>query len=196
MRTRIEKLLLFISATPDLRLERDVVARAVTEIPTSLGWTIKQTPGAGRESDLRAVDTADIHLLLLGRDIQAPVGLEWASARRAGRPVQLFRLDTAQTQAGTGFMREVSRHGAWTLFKDAVDLRPLALAAIGDHLVTHAGAYDIVDKELADLRNWRATLTKTKVDDLRAKDESGGVILTTERFVPKEGKLLVSNRRP
>ncbi len=194
MRTRIEKLLLFISATPDLRLERDVVARAVTEIPTSLGWTIKQTPGAGRESDLRTVNTADIHLLLLGRDIQAPVGLEWASARRAGRQVQLFRLDTAQTQAGAGFMREVSRYGAWTLFKDAVELRRLALAVLGDHLLAHVAAYDIEGKELADLLKWRATLAEKKVDDLRAKDESGGVILSTERFVPKEGKLLVDGR--
>ena len=195
MRTRLEKLLLFISATPDLRLERDVVARAVTEIPTSLGWTIKQTPSAGRESDLHAVHAADVHLLLLGRDIQAPVGLEWASARRAGRQVQLYQLDTRQTQAGTAFAREAGRHRAWTLFKDAVELRRLALAVLGDHLLAHAAAYDIAEKELAELRKWRAMLTHKKIDDLRAKDESGGVILSTERFVPKEGTLLV-DRRP
>ncbi len=194
MRTHIEKLLLFISATPDLRLERDVVVRAVTEIPTSLGWTIKQTPSAGRDSDLRAVSAADFHLLLLGRDIQAPVGLEWAGARRAGRQAQLFRLDAPQTQAGAAFVRETSRHCAWTLFKDAVELRRLALAVLGDHLIAHAPAYDIAEKELAELRKWRATLSEKKVDDIRAKDESGGVILSPERFVPKEGTLLVDGQ--
>ena len=39
----IHKLRLYISAAPDLSLERDLLVRSITEIPTLLGWTIKQT---------------------------------------------------------------------------------------------------------------------------------------------------------
>ena len=70
----------------------------------------------------------------------------------------------------------------------------LTLAVLGAHLIAHAQAYDIAEKELAELRKWRATLSEKKVGDIRAKDESGGVILSPERFVPKEGTLLVDGR--
>jgi hypothetical protein len=194
-----ERLLFFISAARDLRLERDVIARAVTEIPTTLGWTIKQTPPASRESDLVAVARADVHVLLLGRDIQAPVGLEWAAARRAGRAVALFVHDVPQTQAASGFMREVNRQRpsvgpAWERFKDAHDLRLKVLRLLGEHLLAHAIDYDLGDAAQGRLCAWLAALTDKPGPDLRAADETGGVILSTERYMPKEGKLITGAR--
>lgn len=193
-----EGLLLFISAARDLRLERDVIARAVTEIPTTLGWTIKQTPPASRESDLLAVARADVHVLLLGRDIQAPVGLEWATARRAGRAVALYVHDVPQTQAASAFMRDVSRQleraSAWERFKDAHDLRLKVLRRLGEHLLAHAIDYALADAEQGRLRAWLTALTDKPGADLRAADETGGVILSTERYVPKDGKLITGGR--
>lgn len=194
-----EGLLLFISAARDLRLERDVIARAVTEIPTTLGWTIKQTPPAGRESDLAAVARADVHVLLLGRDIQAPVGLEWITARRAGCAVTLYVHDVPQTQAASGFMREVNRQRRsdgqdWQRFKDAHDLRLKVLRLLGEHLLAHVADYDLADAEQARLRAWLAALSDKPGADLRAADEAGGVILSTERYVPREGKLITGRR--
>jgi hypothetical protein len=194
-----EGLLLFISAAPDLRLERNVIARAVTEIPTTLGWMIKQTPPANRESDLAAVARADVHLLLLGRDIQAPVGLEWATARRVGRAVALYVHDVPQTQAASGFMREVNRRRhsdgpAWERFKHAHDLRLMVLRLLGEHLLAHVIDYDLADAEQSRLRAWLGALTDKPGPDLRAADETGGVILSTERYVPKEGKLITGGR--
>jgi hypothetical protein len=71
-----DRILLYISAASDLALEREVLSRAIVEIPTSLAWRIKQTPVGDEALDLEAVAVADVHLLLFGGDIRAPVGAE------------------------------------------------------------------------------------------------------------------------
>lgn len=193
----IDKLTLYISAAPELRFERDLLARSITEIPTSLGWTIKQTPGPDREPDLNALARADVHLLMIGSDIQAPVGLEWVTSRRAGNAVTLlYKASVMQTQAAQAFVRDVSKFGQWVAFDDAADLRRRALKLLADHLLTHAARYDLSAPELAKLRDWRKTLDgkpKQGVDDRRGGADANAVILTVERFVPSEGKLLGSD---
>ncbi len=192
----VDKLRLYVSAASDLRFERDVLARAVTEIPTSLGWTITQTPGANHEPDLEAVARANVHLLVLGSDIQAPVGLEWTAARRAGNSVALFYKSSAlQTQAAQAFVREVAKFGRWQAFADVFELRWRALRLLVDHILTHSARYEIGAAEVEALRAWRKTLDakakdKKAVDDTRGGAEQSAVILTTERFIPSEGKLL------
>jgi hypothetical protein len=105
----VDKLRLYISAAYDLRFERDVLARAIAEIPTSLGWTITQTPGPDQEANLDAVVQADVHLLILGSDIQAPVGLEWSTARRAGKQVSLLYKSSNAPDASSSSIRARSR---------------------------------------------------------------------------------------
>ena len=47
---------LYISAASDLRPEREVLAKAITEIPVSLGWQIKLSPiDPPEELDLDAI---------------------------------------------------------------------------------------------------------------------------------------------
>lgn len=192
----VDKLRLYISAAPELRFERDLLARAVAEIPTSLGWTITQTPGADREPDLDAVTRANVHLLILGSDIQAPVGLEWATARRAGNSVALFYKSSAlQTQAAQAFAREAAKFGRWQGFSDAFELRWRALRLLVDHILIQSARYEISAAEAETLRAWRKTLDakakdKKAVDDTRGGAEQSAVILTTERFTPSEGRLL------
>lgn len=194
----MDKFRLYISAAPDLRFERDVLARAITEIPTTLGWTITQTPPASREPDLSAVRLADAHLLILGSDIQAPVGLEWAVARRAGKQVTLlYKSSVTQTQAAQAFVRDVTKHGQWRAFEDAAGLRSFTLKLLGDLLITNAGAYEMLPDEIDKLKAWRKTLDEKQnraVSDMRPSTSSGAdadaIILTTERFVPSEGTLL------
>ena len=70
-----DRLLLYISAASDLRAEREVLGRAVTEVPVSLAWRVVHSPGGDEPVDVDAVSRADVHLLLLGGDIRAPVGL-------------------------------------------------------------------------------------------------------------------------
>ena len=190
----IDKLKLYISAAPDLRLERDALARAVAEIPTSLGFTITQTPASDREPDLDAVVEAHLHLLMIGSDIQAPVGLEWATARRNGKPVTLlYKSSALHTQAAHAFMRDLTKMGTWRAFGDTTQLRRQVLRLIVDHLLTQRVRYEIGEDEAATLRDWRKALDDTQkreTGDVPSGADESAVILTTERFVPSGGKLL------
>lgn len=187
---------LYVSAAPDLRLEREVVGRAVTEIPTSLGWRVARTPGPNREPDAAALRKADLHVLLLGADIQAPVGLEWLTALRAGRRSRLFLKSTVKhTQAAQSFIRELAKHAAWEPFEDANDLRRKILRLLGDALLAAPERYAFKDGELARLREWHrgmAGAATGKTDDTLGGAGDSAVILSTERFVPSQGTLLTA----
>lgn len=187
----MEKLRLYLSSAPDLRFERAVLARAVAEIPTSLGWLIRQTPNEAREPDLSAVRRADAFILLLGRDIQAPVGLEWNTARRAGARVWAFyNTATRQTQAAQAFISEVERFTRWQKFSTAAELRYKVLRALVEHLIARREAYALDTAEVERLRSWRGQLKPTPVDDLRAHTHANAVIFTTERYEPSSGVLI------
>ena len=191
-----DKVLLYISAAPELKLERAMLNKAITEIPTSLGWKIVQTPRqdgyAENEPNLDAVLHADVHLLILGEDVKAPIGVEWRQARRAGLRPFLFNKDVLRTQAGESFKRDLAQFGEWRAFKDAVELKRLALSLLVDHLIAHAVPYALQTQEVERLRDWLVAQSKAKpkLDDARGGTDNSGVILSTERFVPSDGTLL------
>src|SRR3990170_3296483 len=73
----VDILHLYISAASDLDLERESLSRLVAEIPVTLGWRVIQSPIHGEMLNTNAITEADVHILLLGTDIRAPIGLEW-----------------------------------------------------------------------------------------------------------------------
>jgi hypothetical protein len=189
-----ERILLYISAASDLGLEREVLSRAVTEVPTSLGWRITQTPVADEPLDLKAAARADLHLLLLGGDIRAPVGAEWLAARRAGHAPTLFlKQGVHHTPAALVFIRDLERYATWRSFDGAADLRQQVLALLTEHILNRATYYQIGPNELERLRAWQKQLEaseKQTVDRTRGGAGASSVILSTERFIPSEGKLV------
>ena len=42
----------YISAGPDLQREREILGRAVTEVPVPLGWRVVQSPSGDAPADL------------------------------------------------------------------------------------------------------------------------------------------------
>ena len=188
-----DRILLYISAAADLVLEREVLGRAIVEIPTSLGWRITQTPVGEERLDLEAVATADVHLLLMGADIRAPVGVEWWAARRAGRlPTLFLKQQVHHTLAGLIFIRDLERYADWRPFVDTANLRRQVLALLTEHIVDHAAGYRISPDESARLRAWRKqqVTDKKSVDERRGGAGASSVILSTERFTPSEGQLV------
>jgi len=189
-----DRILLYISAAPDLTLEREVLGRATTEIPTTLGWRIRQTPGADERLDLQAVAQADVHLLIMGSDIRAPVGAEWQAARQAGRTPALFlKQGAARTPAALIFVRELERYAAWHPFEDEADLRRQVLLLLTEHLLDRIDYFRIGTAEFDKLRAWRKQLLKAKkkaADQTRGGAGASSVILSPERFVPSGGKLV------
>jgi hypothetical protein len=188
-----DALLLYISAASDLRAERETLGRAVTEVPVSLAWRVVHSPGGDEPVDAGAVARADLHFLLLGSDIRAPIGLEWRLALQAGRqPIPLLKQDILRTPAGQSFLRFVQKRAAWRGFRDLADLRRQFLGLVSGHLVEQAVHYRLAPLELARLEEWRAGLDSTP----SLSDEGGrgagesGVILSRERFGPSEGVLI------
>ena len=187
-------LLIYISAAGDLEFEREVLNRAITEIPTTLAWRIVETPLTAAEPDLESVATADVHLLVLGGDVRAPVGVEWAMARRAGRTPTLFlKSSINHTQAAQAFIRELERYSVWRRFDHAGGLRVDVLKLLAEHIMSHREHYQLSDEEYGKLVRWHKELRKSprqKIDQTRGGAGDSSVILSLERYIPSTGVLL------
>jgi hypothetical protein len=189
-----DRINLYISAALDLEDERDLLSRAVTEIPVGLGWRIVQTPRRQEPPDLEAVAGADIHLLLLGSDIRAPVGLEWLVARRNNRlPVLFLKSQVAHTPAAQEFIRTLAEVASWRPYNDGLDLKRQVLQLLGDHILANALHYILRPDELEKMHSWRNELArerKRSQPETRGGAGDSGVILSTERYLPSEGILI------
>jgi hypothetical protein len=188
------EILVYVSAAPDLRQEREILSRAVTEVPVSLGWRIVQSPPGDERADLDAAAQADIHVLLLGSDIRAPVGLEWMAARRAGHwPVLFLKQGVLQTPAAQSFRRYIEEQAAWRPFRDGRDLRIQVLKLLAGHILERAQYYALSPPQLARLQGWRSQLEGpggSQEEVVRGDVAAGGVVLSPERYVPSEGVLI------
>jgi hypothetical protein len=189
-----DELLVYVSAAPDLEREREILGRAVTEVPVPLGWRVVQSPAGDEPADLEAAARADVHLLLLGSDIRAPIGREWLTARRAGRqPVPLLKQGVLQTPAAQSFQRYIEEQVAWRPFRDGAELRLLGLRLLADHILARAQHYALSPLELARLQAWRSELGG-RGKDVEAVTRGGaaasGIVLSPERYVPSEGVLI------
>ena len=190
----VDTLLLYISAAPDLEAERDILGRAVTEIPVTLAWRIVQSPLRGEPPDLQAVAQADLHLLLLGGDIRAPIGLEWQVARRAGRvPVLFLKQDAPRTPAAHAFVRYLADQASWQPYKDSADLRLKTLKLLASHIQERMVYYTLSPDELERLRRWQEELESGKAAQVAETPGGAGessVIFSRERYVPSQGVLI------
>ena len=140
---------LFVSATPDLEPERDVVGRVIAKLPISIGWQIGRSPRRGEPlqpaleamAALEAVAACDIFLFLLGQDITAPAGVEWDVARRADRHTIPLLKEVLLTPAAQSFVRQAGV--AWTPFASHDDLIQVTRSAVVEHLLARALQYGL-----------------------------------------------------
>ena len=134
---------LFVSATPDLEPEREVVGRVVATLPVSVEWRIGRSPHRHEplQPALEAVAGSNVYLFLLGRDITAPAGVEWDAARRAGKEPLAFVRNELRTPAAQEFLRQSG--GEWTAFASHVELAHLLQTALVEHLLASALEYGL-----------------------------------------------------
>ena len=165
----------------------------MVDVPTSLGWTIRQTPTSRDEPELDMVRRAHLYALILGNDIQAPVGLEWQAAQQSGVTTLLFyHAALRQTRAAQSFMRLAAQKARWHAFCDLDDLCRQALRHMVDHLLAQRIAYALDDAEVERLRAWRAKLDALKFTAAQGRSVAGAgaVVIGVERFLPSQGKLI------
>lgn len=192
----VDEIKVYISAASELDRERELLGRLIAEIPVTLGWRIVQTPTRGEPVDVEAITTADIHLLIIGSDIRAPIGFEWLTARRSGRNPWLFlKQGVLQTAAAQDFVRRVGERRDWKAFKHRGELRRMAEQLIAEHILDRTSLYNIQGKEFDEFIEWKNKLEKIPedaVDDHRRGAGDSGVIISPERYVPREGVLIKS----
>lgn len=190
----VDQVLLYISAAPDLEAEREILGRAVTEVPVELGWRIVQSPGRDDPVDLAAVVKAGVHLLIMGSDIRAPIGQEWLAARRAGRlPALFLKQGVLRTPAAQEFRRYIEVQAPWQAYRGPADLRGVVLRLLADHLLGRAVTYGLTPGEIMRMQAWRTELSAPSEaggEVVRGGAGESGVVLSPERYVPADGVLI------
>jgi hypothetical protein len=181
---------IYVSAAPDLMAEREMLARMIAALPVTLAWHIAQTPVTDADSlDLEALQIADLHLLVMGSDIRAPVGLEWHIVRRVGRPSSAFlKRDVPRTPAGQVFIHHAGV--IWRPFSDAGDLSRQVRQMLAEYLVRHAAHYALTPDEVAQLEALRTADTPAEQPAQGEEAGHSAVILSRERYVPGEGTIV------
>jgi hypothetical protein len=189
-----DQVIFYISAASDLEAEREILGRAATEVPVDLRWRVVQSPPGNGPVELDAVAAAGLHVLVMGADIRAPIGLEWQIAWQAGRrPAALLKANTLRTPAGQDFVRMVGRVQRWERFTDGADLRRRVLMHLADHLLDHAATYVLTPEEIGGLMTWRDELVSSSdaVDEeTRGGAGDSSVLLSRQRFHPQGGVVI------
>ena len=131
-----QELILYISAASDLMAERHLISRAIAEIPADLRWHIVQSPLKEGAVDRFAIQQAFSHFLLLGGDIRAPIGHEFAVAKQFGKhPTCLLKTEVNRTAAAVDFQKFVRLDTEWQPFTNASSLRQLVLEHVAQRLL-------------------------------------------------------------
>ena len=186
-----DKIHLYVSIAPELEREHEALGRMIPMIPTSLGWEIVYTPRDSQQPNAQAVTQADAHVLILGDDIRAPLGVEWQMARWAGRTPALFHQDTLRTLAADAFIRELAQQVEWQPYHDVADLSLKATAWLVGTIARQAMQWAVRADEPARLRAWQKDGAKANLKlgiDAHGETAQGGVIFTTERYMPSGGR--------
>lgn len=189
-----QELILYISAASDLMAERHLISRAIAEIPADLRWHIVQSPLKEGEVDRFAIQQAFSHFLILGGDIRAPVGYEFAIGKQLGRlPTCLLKTGLNRTAAAVDFQKFVRLERQWQTFADPAALRQTVLEQVGQKLLESTMQIGLTATEYDQISEWLDKLDENgdEAQDSR-RDELGAssVILSESRLDPQGGRLL------
>ena len=183
-------IIIYISAASDLMTEREALALMIAKLPVSLAWRVVQTPLGEEQLETTLLSTADLHLLIMGGDIRAPVGLELYTVREAGRPTVAFlKQGLARTTAGEIFTRQANV--AWQPFLKAADLSRLVQRVLVEHLLRQALTYLLSPTEVEQLERLLTTAAVPDQDNSPGAEAGrSAIILSRDRYTPSEGVIV------
>ena len=190
-------IVVYISAASDLNHERDILGRIAAEIPVDTGWRIVLSPTGDGLLDRESIQFADIHFLLLGGDIRAPIGQEWILAKEAGRqPIPYLKKGILRTNAAIDFSRHIKAQAVWKPFSSGIDLRRYALLDIIDHMLANTLHYSLSISNIEQLQMLRKKIKiNSGTDDnvVQSGTGSSSVILSPEAIASRGGVLIEKN---
>ena len=189
------RLRLFISGGPDLEAGHEAIGQAVAQIPVpSLGWAIGRTPRQGELQFVAWDDiaAADFYVLVLGRDIWAPVGAELLAARRVDKRVLAYLVDVPRTQAAEAFARDAAVE--WVACDAIKQLVQKVQAALVEEILAQGPIRGMLPVELEALRGFLERLRRGESGVPALEKEGGagggGVILVPGKDLPSGGVLV------
>lgn len=183
-----KRIVVYVSATPDLESEREVIGEALARFPVPLAWEIRRTPHRGEQglTALEAVGDSDFFFLLLGQDVAAPIGAELGAAESHRLPLLALVKETAHTPAGRFF--RVTSIDKWETFADSQALRLLVLRYLTRAIAENPIAYALTPDELTKLQEYlrqpekdRAAATKDAVTGGQPAGAQEGAVIVSER---------------
>ncbi len=121
---------LFVSSSPGLAPEREALGQAVAELPISIGWEIRHTPGAGEHTPepLDFIEHCDLYVAVLGADFAAPMGLEWQRALGAAKPLLAYRKRVLYSPSAQTLLRQSGIE--WVEFESPQELKTQVTQAL------------------------------------------------------------------
>ena len=174
-----ETLRIFVAATRDLEAERGVIGKAIAELPVQVAIEIRRTPPLlpTYEEIFERIANCDRVYFLLGNDITAPAGLEWATAWRLERSVLPLRRSPRPTPAAQEFQRLSPL--PWIDFQNATELARIVSLDVARLLKHPANRYGLLVAELEQLEAYIRRLDRLQaaVDKEPSGAEGGGVLI-------------------
>lgn len=188
-----KQFLFYISAATDMEAEREIAARSVIAIPADVTWRIEQSPRRNEPVDRQAIAQADAHLLLLGGDIRAPVGLEWMTARHLGlHPLPLLKQGVNRTPGAEDFRRFIADQALWQAFADVAGLQRTIQRWLGRQILDQAALYGLSAGEAVHLQRWlsEAETASSRPDETFGGAGDSSLVFSKDHYEPSTGRLL------
>jgi hypothetical protein len=178
----MDKLLaIYVSAAHEMDAECELLGQMLAGLTPAVRWVVRRTPthtGAANP-DLEALRSSQFYLLLLGRDIVAPMGVEWMAARDAHLSAYAYRSASAiPSPAATAFARNAG--ASWVSYASPLDLRRQVERTLIETLIQGTPGYGL---DLADIEALAARLRQLEGEPPGPESEErrgagrGGVIL-------------------
>jgi hypothetical protein len=174
-----EILRIFVGTTLDMETERAVVGKAIAELPVQIQIEIRRTPPLlpTHEEIFERIANCDRVYFLLGNDITAPAGLEWATAWKLERSVFPLRCSPRPTPAAQEFQRLSPL--PWVDFRTASELARIVTLDVGRLLKHPTNRYGLTVPELERLEAYirRIGQVQATLDKEPSGAEGGGVLI-------------------
>lgn len=180
------ELSIYVSASPEMDVECELLGQMLANMTRSLRWSIKRTPGRHEfaNPDLEALRGSHFYLILMGSDITAPIGVEWRAAQEAGIMTYAFRnVERVATPAASVFVHSIE--ASWEFYHTPQEFVRRFERELIDHLLEGTPGYGLDLADLEQLSTRRQALRKEEKDQAEVEERrgagGGGVILSADR---------------
>jgi hypothetical protein len=169
---------LFVSCSPNLAVEREIIGQVVATLPISVGWEVGYTPMSGENSNLgiESIAQCDVFLTLLGHDFAAPMGSEWSEALRCNIKPVAYRKNATHSPSAQMHLRE--SRVPWQDFQTSEELRGMLTPRLARMLLDRGERFGLhlseVEGLLALLQSSDGALSE---EESRTGAGHGGIIL-------------------